>query len=469
MQIIRLQVLGFLGLKTFETGRKLGKVNKLQGGNGAGKSSVVTAIKAAFKSTGTDARLINIKSERAEILIELDDNTEIRRRITPSGNDVKVTHDGQPLDKPQSYLNRLFGPTQLNPVEFYLNDAKERRTLFLRAINIKLDPKMLKESCPELWEIEALLAQLKAINTNRHGLDVLQEIQKIVYDRRQEIGRDVTRMEKAIEQDKSEIPPAFNVKAAGAFDLNKAIAEKTELESAKRQYDEQVKRLTDMRDEAKRIAAEIERLTARLEAIRAEGREIKSKVEGYQDRTDRIDELSKAIGQYQRDQKLAMKVEQIAAREKELEASTAEHETLDKLYKRLTVQVPRDLLATAKLPMGDIEIRGDDIRVAGVSIDMMSSSERIRFAHQLAKALAGELKVICVDGIEALDEEARAAFEKEALADEFGYFITQVTNGPLTLTSVGDLPGEGQAAPDTERKANPSAVPDDPFDKEAGF
>jgi hypothetical protein len=44
----------------------------------------------------------------------------------------------------------------------------------------------------------------------------------------------------------------------------------------------------------------------------------------------------------------------------------------------------------------------------------------------IAKSLAGELKVICIDGAERLDEKTRAEFIRQADGDEFYYFITRV-------------------------------------------
>ncbi len=45
-----------------------------------------------------------------------------------------------------------------------------------------------------------------------------------------------------------------------------------------------------------------------------------------------------------------------------------------------------------------------------------------------------KLKVILVDGIEALSAKNREAFIKEAEGDEFEYFITQVSDGQLEIS-----------------------------------
>jgi hypothetical protein len=42
------------------------------------------------------------------------------------------------------------------------------------------------------------------------------------------------------------------------------------------------------------------------------------------------------------------------------------------------------------------------------------------------RALNGDFKVICVDGIESLDKESFEFFLKEAEADDYQYFVTRV-------------------------------------------
>ena len=69
---------------------------------------------------------------------------------------------------------------------------------------------------------------------------------------------------------------------------------------------------------------------------------------------------------------------------------------------------------------------GDDILINGVSIDNLSSSEQLKFGLQIVRALNGDFKVICVDGIESLDAESFEFFLKEIEDDSYQYFVTRV-------------------------------------------
>jgi len=57
-------------------------------------------------------------------------------------------------------------------------------------------------------------------------------------------------------------------------------------------------------------------------------------------------------------------------------------------------------------------------------LDGLSDGEKVDFAFRLAKAQAGELKVICIDGWQNLGSKARQILE-EAMTDDFQYFLLE--------------------------------------------
>ena len=118
MKITKITIRNYMGIKQLQPGA-LGKFNVVTGGNGVGKSSVVKAISEAVKSTGVDPTLIYLGEDKAEILIEIDDKIQVERTITPTANTVKVVDNGTPVNKPQTFLKRLLGPYNFNPVDFF--------------------------------------------------------------------------------------------------------------------------------------------------------------------------------------------------------------------------------------------------------------------------------------------------------------------------------------------------------------
>jgi hypothetical protein len=87
------------------------------------------------------------------------------------------------------------------------------------------------------------------------------------------------------------------------------------------------------------------------------------------------------------------------------------------------------------LPIDGLVITGDSITYNGADLDQLSGKAQIELSVALARALSGEIKVICIDGIEQLSESNRQLFESAAADDEFEYFLTQVTDGELAISS----------------------------------
>lgn len=98
-------------------------------------------------------------------------------------------------------------------------------------------------------------------------------------------------------------------------------------------------------------------------------------------------------------------------------------------------QKPAELLKSIQLPVAGLGIDEKmQITVDGLPIRNLSTSRQIKLALDIARATAGQLKLICVDRWESLDEEQRDLFLKEIEGDGFQYFISQVTSGDLKIT-----------------------------------
>lgn len=91
--------------------------------------------------------------------------------------------------------------------------------------------------------------------------------------------------------------------------------------------------------------------------------------------------------------------------------------------------LPGELLKTAKMPIEGITVDTDGrVRINETLIEGLSSGEKLSLAMRVAKAQAGELKVICLDGFEAIDKVSQAKLLSEMTSDEYQYFVTEVMN-----------------------------------------
>ncbi len=93
-------------------------------------------------------------------------------------------------------------------------------------------------------------------------------------------------------------------------------------------------------------------------------------------------------------------------------------------------ELPKELLKTAALPVDGLEVdEKGRIRINGTLLDGLSEGESMDFAFRLAKAQAGKLKVICIDGWQNLGGEMQKRIIESAQKDNLQYFITETLPG----------------------------------------
>lgn len=140
-------------------------------------------------------------------------------------------------------------------------------------------------------------------------------------------------------------------------------------------------------------------------------------LEPLQRAADEVAEMQSYLRQ--RDTMVEIRDEKLAAKEKYAAWLTV---NIDRAR-----TLPLELLKTAKMPVEGISI--DDkglIRINGTLIDGLSDGEKLELALKIARAQAGELKVICIDKWESLNEKAQQKLQEEMEKDDFQYFVTVV-------------------------------------------
>jgi len=106
-------------------------------------------------------------------------------------------------------------------------------------------------------------------------------------------------------------------------------------------------------------------------------------------------------------------------------------------------EMPTELLKTAALPIPGLSVDGEGkIRIGKTLIDGLSEGEQLELAFRVAKAQAGQLKLICLDGWNKINPTERAWIEKEISEDDFQYVVVSTEDGDLAMNvSEGTVAG----------------------------
>jgi len=118
----------------------------------------------------------------------------------------------------------------------------------------------------------------------------------------------------------------------------------------------------------------------------------------------------------------------------------------EELSKTLTARIekgremPKELLKIAALPIPGIVVDANGlIRIGETLIDGLSEGEKLELAFRVAKAQAGELKLICLDGWNKINPKDREWIEREIAEDEYQYILLLTDDGDLNVKIEGEI------------------------------
>jgi DNA repair exonuclease SbcCD ATPase subunit len=468
MRIAHVTIKNIMGLRELEF--QPGSFTEITGQNGTSKTSVLEAIKSVFKG-GHDATLLRDGAEQGEVVLVLDDGTEITKTVRPHTSDVKIKRDGRILPRPTDLIKELVDRLSNNPIAFLTAKKEDRVSVFLQSVPLTVDIERL-----------SFISGVKVppLAEGVHAYQILDHVYQQVFDDRHDTNLAIDEKKKTIKQLREAMPEAPPGVIGGETELeaqltaldakkdtdlgevhnklstftngvNAQIAKLTTdhdviIQKSTDGFDEQIAALQKKIDELRNEKAE-KLATMRGEKNRAikeqQGRIISvtgkandKRVLLRQEHQEARAPIETQLALLRANRNLAAKREQT---QETLETLEAEVEALQQDVARqekalIDIKAYRSEVL-ANLPIPGLEVREGEIYRNNVVFDRLNHAQRIDIAVAIAELRAGDLGVVCVDGIEALDNDSFAAFKERTAPLPLQFFVSRVANTPFNIST----------------------------------
>lgn len=437
MNIQKIKIANILGIEelVFEPG----KFTLIEGRNGSGKTSILESIKHVLNG-GHDAKLLRNGTDRGEIVLVLDDGIQLTKTITPNKSDVKVLDkEGNTINKPQTYIDKLIDVLSINPVQFLTADRKNRVDYLLEAIPMKLTREHLQKF------LSSDVVEKLEDDLSGHALEVIDGIYKRVYDERTGINRALKEKVATMIQLKESAPDAAGYSSDELLEKLKTLENKKgDMEAKKTFYLEEA-----VRFRIKRLSEEEKKFQEAMMRIREEYENRKQEIfEEYEKQKNKI--------QMKFDEKYLPLLDDIARLKEKLQQSKSQEKTRElieqfshecselknrstKLTQMLNALEDLKKSLLKNLPIEGLEIKDGEIYYNNIIFDKLNTAEQVKIAIELAKIRAGRLGIICVDGLEKLDRATFEEFKNKAIESGLQMIVTRVNDSELNIQTEAEV------------------------------
>ena len=467
MNITKIKIKNLFGISEYEAD---GSSVELAGKNGAGKTSVIDAIRYALTNKSDRKYIVRRGETEGEILIETDNGLRINRKARTTQADYKsVKKDGREVGSPESFLRDIFTPLQLNPVEFISLPEKQQNAIILDMIEYPWDMQKIKEWFGEIpsW-----------VNYDQNILAVLNDIQSEngeYFQNRQDINREMRNKRAFIEEIAQSIPAGYEVEkwekaSAGPVyqKIERIRKENEEIQKAKSLLelrDNKVRKYEADREIAKtslareigarrtQIENEITRMEDQIRNLKAEKESLAEKMadktavieEQYKAAVAKYDAEVEAYAEYRdKEPQSTKELEEEAAMIENMKAHVNEYRRMQGLQSDVEIlkeesellteriekarSLPGEILETAKIPIAGLTIKDGVPLINGLPVSNLSDGEKLDLCIDVAIQKPNGLQIILIDGVEKLSTSVRETLYKKCKDKGLQFIATRTTD-----------------------------------------
>lgn len=447
-----------------------GKSVEITGRKGAGKTSVIDAIRYALTNLSSRDWIIKNGETEGEIIVETDSGLSIDRKARSNKADfVSVKENGNKVTKPETFLKTIITPLQLNPVEFTQMTKNEQNRAILDLIEFDWDLNWIKEQFGEIPQ---------GVDYEQNILQVLNDIQAengVYFQSRQDVNREIRNKRAFVADIAKDIPTGYDAEKWKNYDLSakyselmKIKDENGKIERAKAfkdNYNNKIRGLEankeiDISAAEKSINAErdslnstISRLTAEIQSANEKLLALDNKLQDkikiaeanfnvakakldsdigiankfinleikstatLQNEIDTAETMIKHLNEYDRMKNMQNEIENLQARSEEFTRKIELARTL-----------PGTILQTATLPVDGLTVENGIPLINGLPISNRSDGELLELCVDIAINNPSGLQIILIDGAEKLDDTSRNKLYAKCKEKGLQFIATRTTN-----------------------------------------
>lgn len=467
MKTSKIIIKSLFGISEQEIG---GRSIELTGRKGAGKTSVLDAIRYALTNSSNRDWIIKNGETEGEIIVETDSGLTIDRKARSNKADfVSVKDNGTKVTKPETFLKTIITPLQLNPVEFTQMSKDEQNRAILDLIEFKWDLNWIREQFGEIPP---------GVNYEQNILQVLNDIQAdngAYFQSRQDINREIRNKKAFIEDIAKDIPSGYQAEKWKNYDLSGKYSELMKIKDSngkierarafKDSYDNKLRGLEankqiaissaeqainterdSLNSTIARLEAEIraakdkllnldDKLNDKIKVAEADFEKARAKldsdvgianqyiyleitpVDGLQAEISEAEEMIKHLNEYNRMVYMQNEIEDLQAKSDEYTAKI-----------ELARKLPGKILETATLPVEGLTVENGIPLINGLPVSNRSDGELLELCVDIAINNPSGLQIILIDGAEKLDDESRNRLYARCKEKGLQFIATRTTN-----------------------------------------
>lgn len=447
-----------------------GKSVEITGQKGAGKTSVLDAIRYALTNNSKRDWIIKNGETEGEIIIETDNDIVIDRKARSQKVDsISIKDRGNKVTKPETFLKSIITPLQLNPIEFTQMSKNEQNRTILDLIEFDWD---LNWICDKFGEIPP------DVNYDQNILQVLNDIQSekgSYFQSRQDLNREIRNKIAFIADIAKDIPSGYQAEYWRTYDLQSQYTRlltikdnNSKIERAKIFYDSYSNKLRgleankqiaisaaqkDINNERANLNATIAKLQAEIIAAEDKIATLDSKLNDkikvaeseYEAQKAKLDNDISIAEKF-----ISMKIQPVDDIQAEIDEAVKMQSHLNEYDRMIVMQneveelkskseeytrkielartLPGQILEKATLPVEGLTVENGIPLIDGLPISNRSDGELLELCVDIAISNPNSLQIILIDGAEKLDDISRNKLYDKCKEKGLQFIATRTTN-----------------------------------------